>query len=184
MTVVGGAFNSPAIAARLTTRRSTATGQATDGLGFRCSTPLAQGARTAQLALQALDLVPAPHSSEAHPSSAASLARWTSEAGGAPTPAYRAITGFDKLVFIPVPTDEDVTDGTPIGLLQTSLPLTAPMLEPGTYELIWHTGDVLHIQDANGDLVCELECEDLGAHSKAGADSPSAQAPHRRAEST
>jgi len=164
MTVGGGGFSGPSIAARLTTRRNTATWQATDGVGFRCSAPLAPGALASRLALQALDLTPDQTFSTGRfdDFSAASLTRWTSSTGSSPTLEYRVITGFDKLLFIPAQTRETLVDETVIGLLQTSLPLTAPALEPGTYSIMWHTGNVLRFYNAEEGLVCELECEDLG----------------------
>jgi len=160
---VGGGFNGPPITTRLTTRRRTDEGQATSGLGFRCSAGASTGRRLGeQLATEA------PHSS-LDPSRTTALFRWHSERGSAALDSYRVIQGFEFVAFVPVaslaaesPAElEAQAEASPIelGRFSTSLMLVSPKLDPGTYTVTFRAPAQLDFRTEAGPLAARISCD-------------------------
>ncbi|MCP3914524.1 MAG: sigma-70 family RNA polymerase sigma factor [bacterium] len=145
---VGGSWQNPSVAARVTARRPCDLTQRSNAMGFRPAATPVVGYDLARAIVDedARGLVGTRYA----PAASAALDRWTARASehpGAPA-AYRVLTGYEHLVFVPVemPDSQDVTlrkmarsTELTIGLLATSIPLLEPKLAPGTYRVVFQT---------------------------------------------
>ncbi len=155
----GGSYANDFLAARATTRRPTARFQTTNALGFRCAATPRIGYDMARIAHED-DLNRSVRGDlDFDFSLTVSMDRWKTRRGTAsqrygdqngsnPLGGYAVITDYDYFLFTPVSEisgsnvkklAKDTVDGDPLvlGFISTTLPLTEPALEPGTYVLAW-----------------------------------------------
>ncbi|WP_419185983.1 formylglycine-generating enzyme family protein [Rohdeia mirabilis] len=146
--VVGGSFANSPVAARLSTRRPTARDEMFSGLGFRCAADMqvARGRAEATLANLAFEQ---RASVELHAPGVLGFENWIVGEGRLEKPNYALIEGHEWFVWIPaLQLTENSTNGLesaskdePIamGVLTTTVALSQPALEPGTYVVAWRT---------------------------------------------
>ncbi len=172
--VVSGCYLQSAIAQRSTTRRPTDPSQSTAALGFRCAAPAVIDPR--EIAREILAGLVLPGGVEYEPRATVHARRWLSEPGSAALSGYAIITDFDHLSLIPragLPRAEGLRGllrlareegAVELGILSTSLRLTSPHLEPGTWRLVLtdrpaRSGQArVALLDAEGSPVAELPC--------------------------
>lgn len=100
---VGGSFQAPDLAARLTTRRRGNPAQATDSLGFRCAASAVPGLDAARdVLLCELPADARPAGVELDATKVVASERWRSSSGKAAVPGYAVIEGNDHLLYVPV----------------------------------------------------------------------------------
>lgn len=145
---MGGAFSTPPIATRLTTRRNSARWQATDNLGMRCTASTIPGEDVAETIMRMdLPVSRRPDDTLYTPAKITAIDKWKSSPGTAAVPNYAIIEGYEYMAFIPVEKTgvnsalllKDRSRNAPIqiGAFTTTLPVIEPALEPGTYTLSW-----------------------------------------------
>ena len=148
--VVGGSYKNGAIAARASTRQGEYSDETTTAMGFRCAASPRVGIDIANL----IERADVPRSIRSNYKFDMSLTiamdrwKWRKGEAGERLDNYAVITDYDYVLFTPVADltssnpkglgDDTVTDGPLIlGFLSTTLPLTSPRLEPGTYIVGW-----------------------------------------------
>lgn len=148
--VVGGAFDQPHLAARLSTRmgRDPAAGSRT--IGMRCALSAAPGLdRLAAVWERELGAGARARLVALNVEQRIAVERWRSEPGRSLALGYRRITDYEGLVWAPV---ERLAAGSPeglaslaraqgssvlLGLLHTTFALQVPKLRAGTYLIAW-----------------------------------------------
>ncbi len=146
--VVGGSFAGGRVPARLTTRRPTERNIATEAIGLRCASDLETGRTRTQTLLGSLPPT-ARFEEDFAPNLAVGRERWASLAGESDVPGYRVIINYERVLFLPLQklpyreaegrTRTSLSHASieiapvPLGVLDTSVPLIDPKLDPGTY---------------------------------------------------
>lgn len=170
--VVGGSYKNGAIAARASTRQGEYSDETTTAMGFRCAASPTVGLDIANL----IERAEVPRSIRSNYKFDMSLTiamdRWKYRKGkaGERLDNYAVITDYDYVLFTPVAElnssnpaamgKKTVTDGPLIlGFLSTTLPLTSPPLEPGTYVVGWRAAGVNREKEKDPNEVDEEEEE-------------------------
>lgn len=146
--VVGGSFANSPVAARLSTRRPTPRDDKFSGLGFRCAADMQVGRGRAEATLANLPFEQRA-GVELHAPGALGFENWIVGEGRLEKPNYAVIEGHEWFVWIPaLKLTENSTSGlesaskdepVAMGVLTTTVALSYPELEPGTYVVAWRT---------------------------------------------
>lgn len=172
--LVGGSYKNGGMAARATTRRPGFSDETTDAIGFRCAASPTVGSDIAMLVEKAdvgrsirgqykfdLSLTVATDRWKYRKGEAGKIRKgdkekkeedWSIE-------NYAVITNYDYVLFSPVaelnssnPTvlgKKTISEGPLIlGFMSTTLPISNPALEPGTYMVGWRAAGKNHLQKA------------------------------------
>ena len=135
--VVGGSFQEPLIAARITTRRQTARTQKTNALGFRVAASEKVGLDKAQLVFDNVikNAEARPTGVEYAVEGVVAIDRWDIGAHG--------VSGYDAVLFVPVAIIEEASDNAlakmsreaplHLGYLTTTIDMVEPAISAGTY---------------------------------------------------
>ncbi len=160
---VSGSFQMDRLGVRLTTRRETDRTQATNALGFRCAASLVPGLDAARWIIDRdLDSTVLPRGTELAPELALVRRRWTSTGGQVSVPGYAVIQGYQQALFCPVArlpasTSSELASFTAkkgpvfLGFIDVPCPLSAPVLDAGTYLVAWRGTKELHVSGGAAD---------------------------------
>ena len=155
--LVGGSFQQDALGVRISTRMFAERRQSTDALGFRCAASTKPGLDSALAILEEdVKFNVLPPDFAFHPQSTVALQVWYAKPGtaGKAIPAYRVITGHERMLFLPAEkiaanSVKELADmtvaGGPVylGLVSIDRPLMEPALVEGSYHVAYRAAGKL-----------------------------------------
>jgi len=179
--LVSGSYKNPRLALRSSTRMGALRSQATDTIGFRCATSIRVCLDAARFVLdEDIRTEVLPADLVFVPEQTVGAINWESrppagegeKENGVTTrvSGYSIITGHDRIFFtpvekLPIASVRDfrkLTEGSGpvlVGLLSTSIPISEPALEPGTYLVSWRSRGKLKTEKNGKPAATEAEPE-------------------------